>query len=1347
MNASHSFFCRVAAGSCIQTHSAFFIYGEALNQRMYQMIANKFVIFMFLSTLSASFFCAGTASSVSEYDEIQVVKSDQEGIIFKYFVPQPIFRKVKIEGIDFDQIQIDKCVSSDLPGEPQLPVRIVVIGVPPEAEIQVEILESPSQEQPGVNLTPALKVEESDKSRLGYKLSLQELNQSFMLDRFFPEKIASLDAPIFLRNQRIVRLKIYPVQYNAPRKIIRYYSQLTISVRFLGGRKEPQRVEKDLWEKIYQNVLLNYEESKSWRKKVERERIFKPGVTYPFDYSKNWYKIVVRENGIYKIDRSMLLQAGVPVSEIDPKTFRIFTGGGKTLSLNHPDSFLELKEVSIFISGEDDGSFDSDDFILFYGWSVNDWDYDLAGRQATFYTNPFTYDHIFWLTFGEEIFSKRMEIKDGSLVEQNPFTPLKFKARVHEEHDKEHEEDDYRYWYWEQTDAVRRELSLPGAVPEDTNFVKVKTTSVDSVDIRVNQKPAQIINSLSSYTLRIASTSAFHGGIVDTLDFFFSDTAFLDYYEVEYWRRFECYDKQLFFESPGYQGVVQYEISNLLSSQVWVFDITDKFEVKMIKGVEIVGEQAKFQDTVQVDSKTRYYLVEQSRLKKPVELFLDQGSNLRNVDNQADFLIIAHSDFYDQVQRLKSWRSLFNQIEVKTVKVQDIYDEFSGGLFDPVAIQDFLRYAYQKWQPPAPGYVLLVGDGNYDYKNNLGTGVQNFIPPFTPDPTISDDMYVLAGDTLSMIISRLPVRSANEAEIVLDKIIEYEKEPEFGTWRNLITLVADDEWAKEEGSIVIDGLWEFHTNDSERLAKYHVPSSFDISKVYLMEYPFDYKGEKPQAEEAIVNSFNSGSLIINYIGHANPDLWAHEYVFRTAQDIPKLNNDRKLPLVYMASCRLGLFFSPYSQGMAEELLRAEGKGAIATISAVMRVTPTYNAELNFKVYDLLLYNSFSIGEALFAAKISRLNSPAEDNDREYALFGDPLMKLGRPSLEVSLTQVTSDTFSALSLVKIEGEIKEREDNLKTDFNGKAYILGFDSQRKNVHEIATQSQYVSYNLPGLVIFRGEALVEGGRFSASFVVPKDISYGGNTGRISVYVFNENQDGGGAKDSLVILGSDTTVVDTLGPEITVSFEENPDFLEGDVIPPSATLQLSIFDEHGINITGEVGHGITLAIDQDYQHELDLTEEFQYDLGSFQRGSVSYQLSNLSSGGHLLNIKAWDNANNSSLVSVGVEVRLQSEFELTEVMNYPNPFSKETSFYYRLASSADRVKIEVFTLAGRLIRTITNASGKAGINFSTTWDAKDQDGDEVANGVYIYKVVAEKKIDGEERKKEVFGKAVVLR
>ena len=530
------------------------------------------------------------------------------------------------------------------------------------------------------------------------------------------------------------------------------------------------------------------------------------------------------------------------------------------------------------------------------------------------------------------------------------------------------------------------------------------------------------------------------------------------------------------------------------------------------------------------------------------------------------------------------------------------------------------------------------------------------------------------------------------------------------------------------------------------MAKSHIPASFDVTKVYLMEYPFDYKGEKPQAEDAVVNAFNSGTLIINFIGHGNPDVWAHERVFKRSQDIPRLTNKRKLPLVYTASCSIGFFFSPFSEGMAEEFLRAEDKGAVATISATWNVWPTPNAELNFKVYDLLLKgNSLSIGEALFVAKVLR---GLDGNDRKYVLFGDPVMKLGAPRLKAELTEVTPDTLSALGLINVKGEVQDSEGTLITGFDGIAKITAFDSESKRAHEVPTQPpSTVPYDLPGLLMFKGAAKVEGGEFQASFVVPKDISYGGNTGRISVYVEGQDQDGVGVRDSLVIGGSDTTVIDTVGPEISLSFDGRVDFADGETILPNSILQLSISDQHGVNITGEVGHGITLVIDDDFQNQIDLTGSFEYDLGDYRRGSASHELPSLAEGDHVLSIKAWDNANNSSVLQANVKVSAQRKLELTEVMNYPNPFSDVTNFYYYLSQDADRVEIKIFTLAGRLIRQIPFASSRAGVNFSATWDGRDREGDEVANGVYIYKVTAEGVVNGERKMKESFGKAVVVR
>jgi hypothetical protein len=1297
------------------------------------------------------------ASTVYEYDDMEILKSDEGGVTFRYLVPELVQSRIELSGQFFDLININRCALSNLPGKPQLPARRVIIAVPPEAEVTVEILEKEGVELSGINLAYALRAEPDEKSPVGYSLIPSKPKAG--LDQYYPPEIVSFDSPTFLRNQRIIQLEIFPVQYNSARKSVRYNSQITVKVRFSGDGGGTFKGEKDLFEKIYQNVLLNYDESKGWRKTAEKGTFLKPGLSFPFGSSDNWYKVIVRENGIYKIDRTMLIQAGVPVSSLDPTTLRMFSGGGKALPLDNSNPFLELKEIAIFVSGEEDGKFDSDDFILFFGWSVNDWEYNSTGEVTDFHTNPFTNDNVFWLTFNSTS-SKKMQVKDGSPTEQNPLD--KFKSRIHVEQD--NTVVDHFHWYWMETTSARMFVSLPGAFPQDTCLIKVKHTySYPNPNLRVNGELAEVLDSFSSASLTVARSFDFYGGLVDTLDISFPGNVFLDWYEIEYPRQFECHNKQLFFESPETLGVVQFSISNLFSSQIYLFDVTDYFDIKRFEGMQIDGEFARFQDTISAGVKSRYFLVDESKIKRPTRLFQDEKSSLKDTSNRADFLIITHSDFYDQIQSLKSFRESYNLMSVMVVKVQDVYDEFSGGLFDPVAIRDFLKFAYQKWEKPAPAFTLLLGDGHYDYKNNLGTGAKSFIPPFAPiwegDKSVSDENYIYFGrygyldsDSsygpldrgLDMVISRWPVRTKEEVAVVLDKVIGYEKTPEFGTWRNLITLVADDEFGHSNSEVE-------HTRDTEKLAKLHIPPSFNLSKIYLMEYPFDFKGEKPEAEEAIISALNSGALIINFMGHGNPDVWAHEQVFKRSQDIPRLGNKRKLPLVYGSTCSVGRFFSPIGEGMTEEFLRAEDKGAVATISATGAVGAQANAELNFMVYDLLLnQDSLSIGEALFCAKLLRqLNNPPNSNDRHYVLFGDPLMKLGTPRLKAELTQVSPDTLSALSLIDVNGEIKDDEGDLMTDFDGIAKILAFDSERKRTHTIAADGSKVNYDLPGLVMFKGDAEVKGGKFQARFVVPKDISYGGITGRISVYLEGQDQDGVGVRDSLVIRGSDTTVIDTVGPQITLSFDDRESFVNQETILPNSMLKLSIFDEHGINITGEVGHGITLVIDQDFQHQIDLTGDFKYDLGHYRQGSLSYGLPDLSEGDHVLTIKAWDNANNSSVISANVKVSAQRELELTGVMNYPNPFSDVTGFYYHLSQDADRVEIKIFTLAGRLIRHIPLASSRAGTDYSTppTWDGKDQEGDKVANGVYIYKIIAEGTVNGERKKKEAFGKAVVVR
>jgi len=1285
----------------------------------------------------------------SEYDDIQILKSDETGVIFQYRPHNFLKQEKIIDNQLFHKVQVGNCPLGQTPGEPELPMRIVLLGIPLGCEVKGSILETDYSELSDFNIPPVPQLEKSEdplENRILYRKS----ESVFQQNRFFPEENVILESPRFLRDQRIIRLRIFPLTFNPITKVLRRINSITIRIDFMGGTESHQEgIESQTFERILQNILLNYESSRNWRRispgesrKMEKE--MPEDEIDPFRFSDQWYKIVVKEDGIFRIGERDLKDAGIDVGSVDPGEIRIFNGGGRELLLDPSAEQPQLRELSIYVQGEDDKSFDQEDFILFYGWGVNNWEHDTTQNQNSYYINHYTTKNIYWLTLSGDFpdSAKRMVIKDGGLKDPQPFVALKFKSRVHLEEDSTlYKTSSGHYgnffdWYGQKTTSTTQHLSLWGVVPDDTAEIKVRGAYSYSA-ITVNDSLATTVQT-SNWITR-AYTTALESGL-NKIKIDFTKDCYFDWYELEYWKTYSASGNQLLFESPDTSGVIEYQISGI-TEDVMLFDISDRFEVKRFLDFVKVQDSLKFQDQINPDEKLRYFLASDDRFRSPEDIFRDEKSHLREIahpDNQADFLIITHSDFCDYLRGFEEFREEFNQLRVRIVNVEEIYDEFSWGLYDPLAIREFLKFAHRYWEPPSPSFCLLVGDGNYDFKNNLYPQAFNWIPPFAVDGSVSDENYVyfdrygyLDSDTLegnvNMIIGRWPVKTNQELEAIIDKVTDYEKNPNFGTWRNLVTLVADDEYNGGSNEA-------FHTRDTEILARYHTPSSFNLQKIYLMEYPFDQMKDKPEAEEDLIEAYNSGSLVINWMGHGNRHQWAHEKVFRRVEDIPRLNNKTKLPLVYTASCNIALFFEPLSEAMAEDLLRAGDKGEVAVISATYLVFPGPNAALNNKVFDLLLQSdSLSVGEALYIAKLLR---QPNSNDRQYILMGDPLTRIGVPELVAQVTNISSDTLSALSLLSFEGEVLDREGNPR-DFDGVAKILASDSEKEKSHQMP-DGQLVNYNLPGGVIFRGNAQVKDGKFNSSFVVPKDISYGGKTARISVYLQGQLTDGAGVIDSLVVFGSDTTMVDTTGPLISANFPGQGNFQEGNVV-----MEIEISDSNGINLTRELGHGISLVIDEDYQHPFDLTDLFEYYQNDYQRGSILWPLPPLSKGEHSLWIKAWDNFNNSTLEEVKIGISPPEESEITDVMNYPNPFSDSTYICYNLVGGIKKIRIKILTLSGRLIKDIEPESGLSGFN-SVVWNGRDQDGERVANGVYLYKIIAE----GEGKNgTQAYGKAVVMR
>ena len=311
-------------------------------------------------------------------------------------------------------------------------------------------------------------------------------------------------------------------------------------------------------------------------------------------------------------------------------------------------------------------------------------------------------------------------------------------------------------------------------------------------------------------------------------------------------------------------------------------------------------------------------------VKSPLSVERDAVSDLHNTLNRADYLVISPSEFYTAAQTLAAYRSS-QGLQTMSVDVQDVYDEFNYGIPDAEAIHQFISYTYASWTQPVPSYVVLLGDGNFDPKDNLGLGEKSHIPPYLADvdpwirETASDNRYVCVSgdDTLpDLFIGRLPANSLDEANALVSKVISYEQTPPSGSWASQMLFIADN----------ADSAGDFAA-DSDVVADNYVPSAYSVEKVY---YGITHLTPE-SARTAIPSSINSGKLIVNYAGHGSAQLWATEQLLTTGI-LATLTNTDELPFVAPMTCYEGYFIWPGHPSMAETFVRLPTTGAIASWS-------------------------------------------------------------------------------------------------------------------------------------------------------------------------------------------------------------------------------------------------------------------------------------------------------------------------------------------------------------------------------------------------------------------------------
>ncbi|HBC46556.1 MAG TPA: hypothetical protein DCZ43_05875, partial [candidate division Zixibacteria bacterium] len=1164
----------------------------------------------------------------------------------------------------------------------------------------------------------------------------------------------------------IAKLAIPTARYSLEPQELSLLKSITVRVDFVGGNTRITAGPGDpgpVYGRMFRALIANYNDGQNWF--IPRQIPFAKAAAVsstPFDSSSIWIRIELSADGIYGFGWTQFSMAGVNPLDIDPSQIRLFYGGGVELPVPNGNPRPQLTEIPIKIIGGEDGSFDNGDLIVFYADAVDSWQYSTQFHRFMRYKNHYTDKNVYWLTTaGNFQGSPRRIISTDAPGGPVDVSVDSYKAVFHKEQETEAipaEDESIFEWFWGKGQSFSTAAQLYDHVPgtEAAIIIKHDQYVIPTLSINGGQ-------SLNGATYQPYTT--FHSSLLadGANSFQINSTVdmILDYVDVDYQRWLKVIDGAITFSQPDTFGTIQYNLSQVISP-FYLFDIGDRNNPVELTGT-LNGSNLSFIDTLSATSHKRYCLTSRNRLKSPGAVTLYQMDNLRDVSrpqNRADEIIITYDGFYDQAVTLANHRQQSYGLATRVVKISDIYNQFSYGLVDVVAIRDFLKYAYENWPDPAPSFACLLGDGTYDYRNYHGNNLREYIPPFENTGSMGDECFIYFGAEgyldsdanllPDMAIGRISARSAQEADDIVGKIDDYDSNPDLGPWRNRVILVADD-------NLHPGTTGEDHRYYAEILANGHIPTKFETNKIYMIEYLMGPNGEKPEARDALVSAWNQGALIINWIGHGSANLWADEHIFRRIEDIPRLTNGKRLPLVFTASCSIGRFDVPNVECMAEELIRGRSRGAISVVSATRDSWATPNSYLNNGFFDQVLYHdSIGVSMALYMAKYLRSHQ-IDSNDRLYMVFGDPAQILQFPKYDINITSAP-DTLVALSVDSLAGDITNDQGSLQTDFNGIVWITVKDGTV--IRQVTLRDglnnplpSQMSFIAPGATIFYGPADVTAGHFTSRFFIPKDISYGSRGARIYTYAGNGAYDAVGVKDSLFISGSISAVQDSIGPTVTLLVDGRP-FSEGiTMVPSSFTLSAEVNDEHGINITGQLGHGIVVNIDGGSIYGADVTSNFRFNRGDYQSGNLDINLTDIPVGEHEISLKIWDNFNNSTLVTRTMEAVATDQLTLTDVMNYPNPIRKGmdgTEFQYCLNDNVDKVTIKIFTESGKKIKTIDISSPdltRMDCN-RVLWDLLDADGDKIANGIYIYKVIAEKRRgDGSSERDDKTGKLVILR
>ncbi len=1113
--------------------------------------------------------------------------------------------------------------------------------------------------------------------------------------------------------------------------------------------------------------------------------------------SGEWFRFYVVKSGVYLINKVFLQQLGINPNIIDPRKIKIYGHGGRMVPLANSTPYPDdLIENAIQVSGESDGFFHDNDYVLFYAEGVDNWNEESQTHNNLYADKSYYYINV------QGADGKRIQPMPQPSATGTPITA--FDDRQYYEKDLVNLVRLGRRWFGEEFDMTNEQqftLSMPNIVTTEPASLTVTTGSVSqattSFKIEVNGQLAGNASMSGISGERYASDGALSTNIAAAENFTVKLTynnsgvpnskGYLDYIVIRAKRFLRGYGKQFRFQydlSASTIGVGEYQLSNAGGiNQVW--DITDIYNVTK---AENPGQQ-NFAFKADFGQLRKYVAIDFNDLYFPLPdvqpRVINQnlkGTIFQNAQGQmqdVDYLIVSPSVFTPQAEKLANFHRNYSGLNVKVVSLESIYQEFSSGKQDIGAIRNFVRYVYNN----APNgskvkYLNLFGDASFDFKNRVSI-FSNWVPIYHSLYSFSIDREGFASDDFfammdsdegymdpggrgepDIAVGRMIVSSNQQADEMVNKVIDYHDLRSYGNWRNNYVCIADDPQPNSA-----DNQLQYRQN---KLADRIVQEKpfINVTKILTDSYQqITTSGgyRYPKARQDIFNAFEKGALVFNYLGHGGEDGLAQERIFEKA-DGQNMNNRFKYPLFVTITCEFSRFDNPFRPTAGEYTYLNPRGGAISmitTIRAILQGTgQTFNDLLSEYLFSYGSNQYVSIAEALRLAK----NASSQQTSIVFYL-GDPALMLAIPKPNIRLTEVNDvpvsgaiDDLKALSYVKLEGEVLDEANNPLTNYNGELAIQIFDKQitrttLRNDQADALTDNGIAPVMPfvtlGETIFRGNASVTNGKFEFGFVVPRDITINVAPGRASFY----------SKRGQVLLdktGLDTTIkvgginanapADNTGPTVRL-YMNDTNFVSGGITNQNPLFLAFLEDENGINTASGIGHDIVAILDGDESNPYKLNDYYETELDNYKKGKVNYPFRNLALGLHTIKFMAWDVYNNLVTAEITFIVVGDDSITISNVLNYPNPFVNYTQFWFTHNKPFEplEVQVQILTITGKVVWTRNQTVTTDGfLSREVSWDGKDDFGDKVGKGVYVYKLTVKSMVSNTKTHK--YEKLVIL-